>query len=75
MKTKWASALRIAGCVFALAALAYDAKFAGIPFQDASSEQRLAYARHAKVVNGLVVAATGLGLASLLVAAVTRRRG
>jgi hypothetical protein len=75
MKSKWSFVLRIAACGVGVAALAYDAKFAGIPFQDASAGQRAAYARHARVVSVLVGAAAGLGVASLLAAAVARRRG
>ena len=56
----------VLGVVVFLAGFAYDAMFAGIPYQDPTAEMAARYARHAKIAATVMVVGGGtllLGLA------------
>jgi hypothetical protein len=72
MNKRWTFRLRITALALVLGAVAYDAKFAGIPFQDATREQQIAYVRHSKIAAGLMRAGLGLAIASLILPPIAR---
>ena len=55
-----------------VAAIVYDANFAGIPFQDATGDQMISYAKHSKVCANLMFVSAGFGILYLITAILPR---
>ena len=68
MRNKYTLSLLVTALGLALIAIIYDANFAGIPFQDATREQVIAYAKHSKVCAGLMFASGAIVVLSLIAA-------
>ena len=72
MRNKYTLSLQVTALGLALIAIIYDANFTGIPFQDATREQMIAYAKHSKVCAGLMFASGAMVVLSLIAAMVFR---
>jgi hypothetical protein len=72
MKARIPILLLLTALGFTIAAIVYDANFAGIPFQDATRDQMISYAKHSRVCASLMYVSAGFGLLSLLTAILPR---